>query len=250
MAVALVVAAMAALYSALPQIAVATRATQAQLTWIVDGYTLVLACFVLPAGSAGGPVSTLTPPPAFPEGIALYQQAYQNWSKEIMLDAIWTCSPKTPEDVVRLANWGHANGYTIRPRGAMHGWTPLTIVNGAPVDKVILADTTVHLTGVSVNAGGSPATVTAGPGATLDAITTALQAQGLGFANLPAPGVLTIAGLVSPSVHRERQDDHAVAHQSCEGAQGRGPSHLECSHHRSCPIGRYVGCTAFSPAGR
>ena len=53
MAVALVVAAMAALYSALPQIAVATGATQAQLTWIVDGYTLVLACFVLPAGAIG-----------------------------------------------------------------------------------------------------------------------------------------------------------------------------------------------------
>src|SRR3546814_9637707 len=53
MAVALVVATMAALYSALPQIAVATGATQAQLTWIVDGYTLVLACFVLPAGAIG-----------------------------------------------------------------------------------------------------------------------------------------------------------------------------------------------------
>ncbi|MFC9969197.1 MFS transporter [Nocardia ignorata] len=51
--VALVVAAMAALYSALPQIAVATGATQAQLTWIVDGYTLVLACLVLPAGAIG-----------------------------------------------------------------------------------------------------------------------------------------------------------------------------------------------------
>ena len=60
----------------------------------------------------------------------------------------------------------------------MHGWTPLTIVNGAPVDKVILADTTVHLTGVSVNAGGSPATVTAGPGATLDAITTKYHRKG------------------------------------------------------------------------
>src|SRR5207302_523054 len=51
LAVALVVAAMAALYSALPQIAVETGATQAQLTWIVDGYTLVLACLVLPAGA-------------------------------------------------------------------------------------------------------------------------------------------------------------------------------------------------------
>lgn len=53
LAVALVVAAMAALYSALPQIAVETGATQAQLTWIVDGYTLVLACLVLPAGAVG-----------------------------------------------------------------------------------------------------------------------------------------------------------------------------------------------------
>ncbi len=53
LAVALVVAAMAALYSALPQIALATGATQAQLTWIVDGYTLVLACLVLPAGAVG-----------------------------------------------------------------------------------------------------------------------------------------------------------------------------------------------------
>ncbi|MCC3317964.1 MFS transporter [Nocardia africana] len=53
LAVALVVAAMAALYSALPLIAVATGATQSQLTWIVDGYTLVLACLVLPAGAVG-----------------------------------------------------------------------------------------------------------------------------------------------------------------------------------------------------
>ena len=176
------------------------------------GWTPAYAVPAGSSGSAGGPVSTLTPPPAFPEGIALYQQAYQNWSKEIMLDAIWTCSPKTPEDVVRLANWGHANGYTIRPRGAMHGWTPLTIVNGAPVDKVILADTTVHLTGVSVNAGGSPATVTAGPGATLDAITTALQAQGLGFANLPAPGVLTIAGCLAVDAHGAALPAEGEAH--------------------------------------
>ncbi len=53
LAVALVVAAMAALYSALPLIAVATGATQSQLTWIVDGYTLLLACLVLPAGAVG-----------------------------------------------------------------------------------------------------------------------------------------------------------------------------------------------------
>ncbi|WP_263407204.1 MFS transporter [Nocardia colli] len=50
---ALVIAAMAAPYAALPQLTVATGATQAQLTWIMDGYTLALACGVLPAGGLG-----------------------------------------------------------------------------------------------------------------------------------------------------------------------------------------------------
>lgn len=42
-----------ALNTALGDIAVATRATQSQLTWIVDAYTLVLACLLLPAGAIG-----------------------------------------------------------------------------------------------------------------------------------------------------------------------------------------------------
>lgn len=52
-AVALVVASMAALYAALPGIAVATGATQGQLTWVIDGYTLALACLVLTGGALG-----------------------------------------------------------------------------------------------------------------------------------------------------------------------------------------------------
>ena len=51
--VALVIASMIALNTALSDIAVATSATQTQLTWIVDSYTLVLACLLLPAGAIG-----------------------------------------------------------------------------------------------------------------------------------------------------------------------------------------------------
>ena len=51
--VALVVAAMAALNTALPDLARDTGATQTQLTWIVDGYTLTLAALLLPAGALG-----------------------------------------------------------------------------------------------------------------------------------------------------------------------------------------------------
>ncbi|MGC4991635.1 MFS transporter [Nocardia salmonicida] len=53
LAVVLVTSSMAALYTALPEIAAATGASQAELTWIVDGYTLALACLVLPAGAMG-----------------------------------------------------------------------------------------------------------------------------------------------------------------------------------------------------
>jgi EmrB/QacA subfamily drug resistance transporter len=49
----LVIACMVALNAALPDIALGTNATQTQLTWIVDGYTLVLACLLLPAGAVG-----------------------------------------------------------------------------------------------------------------------------------------------------------------------------------------------------
>ena len=49
----LVISSMVALNAALPDIALQTAATQTQLTWVVDGYTLLLACLLLPAGALG-----------------------------------------------------------------------------------------------------------------------------------------------------------------------------------------------------
>ena len=51
--VALVVGSMVAFNTALGDIARATSASQTQLTWIVDGYTVALACMLLPAGAIG-----------------------------------------------------------------------------------------------------------------------------------------------------------------------------------------------------
>lgn len=49
----LVMSSMVALNAALPDIALDTAASQTQLTWVVDGYTLVLACLLLPGGALG-----------------------------------------------------------------------------------------------------------------------------------------------------------------------------------------------------
>lgn len=53
MCVLLVISAMIALNTALGDIARDTLATQAQLTWIVDAYTLSLACLLLLGGTLG-----------------------------------------------------------------------------------------------------------------------------------------------------------------------------------------------------
>ncbi len=135
-----------------------------------------------PAGAVPwGPQSTLPAPPAFPAGIPLSQQAYARHA----------------DDVVTLANWARENGYTLRARGTMHGWSPLTVVAGEPVDRVLLVDTMVHLNAVAIHSAGPHSTVTAGSGASVKSILTALQGRGLGWANSPAIGDLSIAGALA-----------------------------------------------------
>lgn len=151
--------------------------------------------------AAGSAAATLPTPPGFPAGIPLYQQAFENWAKEIVVDAVWTCAPATPNDVVTIANWARAQGYKVRPRGAMHNWSPLTIVKGTDLSKVLLVDTTKNLKTITVNASSSPATVTAQAGATMEAILAALQGQGLGLVSVPAIGNLTLGGALAIDAH-------------------------------------------------
>jgi len=154
--------------------------------------------FQVPAGSSAAVLPT---PPSFPAGIPLYQQAFENWAKEIIVDAVWTCAPATPADVVTIVNWARTQGYKVRPRGAMHNWSPLTIVKGADLSRVLLVDTTKNLKAITVSAGSSPATVTAQAGATMEAILGALQGQGLGLAGVPAIGNLTLGGALAIDAH-------------------------------------------------
>ncbi|MFD4294586.1 cholesterol oxidase substrate-binding domain-containing protein [Rhodococcus sp. NPDC058532] len=153
--------------------------------------------------SSDAPGVTLPPPPDFPDGIPLFQQGYENWVREIVFDDVWTCTPADARDVVRLANWAHAHGYRLRPRGTMHGWSPLTLVPGQNVERVVLVDTLTRLNHVTVAPSAEPgrATVTAGAGALLMSVLTALQDNGLGWANSPAIGELSIAGVLAIDAH-------------------------------------------------
>ena len=157
------------------------------------GLTGWMPAFRVPAAGAATP-------PSFPASIPLYQQAFKNWAGDIAVDAAWTCAPKTPADVVTVVNWANAAGYKVRPRGMMHNWSPLTFTPGSTNNNVILCDTTQYLTSVSI-AGGTPATVMAGTGVTMESLLTQLEAAGYGLTATPAPGDLTLGGVLAINGH-------------------------------------------------
>lgn len=144
--------------------------------------------------------ATSAPPPGFPSSIAVYQQAYQNWAGMIVIDSVRTCAPASAADVVTLANWAYANGYRLRAKGMSHNWSPILLPQGNTGAGYVLVDTTQYLTSVSVT-GGSPATVTAQAGVTMDALTTALAAAGYGLCAIPAPGDITLGGALAINAH-------------------------------------------------
>jgi FAD/FMN-containing dehydrogenase len=138
------------------------------------------------------------PPPGFPAGIDLYRQAYENWAGEIRTDELWTCVPTTADDVVVLANWAHSQNFTLRPRGFRHVWAPLTVTPGTTgADRVVLVDTTRYLKGMTI----LPGAVRVQTGASMDDLLAFLENAGLGVTNTPAPGDLTVGGVLAINGH-------------------------------------------------
>ncbi|CDG83052.1 cholesterol oxidase substrate-binding domain-containing protein [Janthinobacterium agaricidamnosum] len=140
-------------------------------------------------------------PGNFPVEISLYKQTFHNWAGDIKVDDVWTCAPRNADEVLKVVNWAKDNGYKVRPRGMMHNWSPLTVAAGDVCPAVVLLDTTSHLTAVSIDQSATPATVTAQTGISMEALLTALEGKGLGMTATPAPGDLTLGGVLAINGH-------------------------------------------------
>jgi FAD/FMN-containing dehydrogenase len=171
---------------------------------------LLAGALALGAGALGAPIFRITPakarpgcpaPPGFPSSVEVYQQAYRNWSGEIRIDDLWTCAPRTPSDVVTVANWAVTHGYRLRARGHMHNWSPLTVTRdttcGAPV---VLVDTTQHLTDMHIIS-SSPAAVRVQTGTAMEALLGHLESAGYGFATVPSTGGISVGGVLAIDGH-------------------------------------------------
>jgi FAD/FMN-containing dehydrogenase len=173
---------------------------RADPSWTRRGFLRSAAALAaVPVLVAADPAQAAAELPDFPSGVALYRSAYRNWVGEITADGLWACAPADGGQAADVVNWAWRHGWTVRPRGSAHGWSPLTITEGTPSDApVLLVDTASHLTGLALESGSS---VRAGAGVTLEALLTHLEEHGLGVTAAPAPGDLTLGGALAVDAH-------------------------------------------------
>jgi hypothetical protein len=150
--------------------------------------------------------------PGFPADVPVFVLPYRNWDWTIQSSGVATCTPRTPEQVVSVCNWAKDHAYQVRPRGIMHGWSPLALPANPPADsRILLVDLTKCLwqTTFLPAADGLPNRVRVQSGQTMLALLQYLEnvpggsgaAPGYSFPHTPAPGNLTVGGVLAIDAH-------------------------------------------------
>lgn len=134
----------------------------------------------------------------FPSNISVFKQKYENWSGESRYESAWTATPRNQEQVLTAINWAFNNGYKVRAKGMSHNWSPLLLDDQDKVTKILLIDMPSYIKNVVIDANG---VVTAEAGIQMEALMTAMEKQNRGFLAAPAPGDLTLGGVLAIDGH-------------------------------------------------
>ena len=127
---------------------------------------------------------------------------FTNWSEGISVPNMLAAEVSSAEEIVPLANWASVAGRTLRPFGHKHGWSPLVITKDTkPEDNVVLVDTS-KLDSMTIEESHSDyGTVRVGTGATVEDLYSFLNGLGWAFQNTPAPGQLSVGGVLAIDAH-------------------------------------------------
>lgn len=143
----------------------------------------------------------VTNAPDVPAGIKVQVQAYKNWSEAIQVDAVWTAMPTNAQQVLDLANWAFRNGWKLRAKGHSHTWCPITLSGSeTKASKLLLVDTRHGLNKLAITT-GKDAHVVVGTGVDQERLLNELSKQGLGIVQHPAPGDITVGGVLAIGGH-------------------------------------------------
>ncbi|XP_037034023.1 uncharacterized protein LOC119072828 [Bradysia coprophila] len=143
-------------------------------------------------------------PDNFPDDIEINKEKFVNWSGDIEIDNVWVARPRTQDHMVDIANWAHQYGKKVRVIGFRHSFAP---IGGDPqinVNETILVDPTKHLTKIekaTFSIPDIPLVLNIEAGATMESILTYAEEYGASLYHCPAPGELSIAGVVTVGAH-------------------------------------------------
>ncbi|WP_240671724.1 cholesterol oxidase substrate-binding domain-containing protein [Enterovibrio baiacu] len=138
-----------------------------------------------------------------------YHITYENWAQDIKVGGVLAAKVTSREDLESVAKWALENGHFIKAFGSMHNWSPLILSEDEPKDKALLLDMSQfnHLEMLESHA--DYGVVKAGCGVQSEDLYSFLANQtggqpdipGYAFSNTPAPGNLSLAGMLSIGGH-------------------------------------------------
>ncbi|WP_446469919.1 cholesterol oxidase substrate-binding domain-containing protein [Xenorhabdus stockiae] len=138
----------------------------------------------------------------FPKDVKLIYREFINWSEEIHSNHIPCCIPKSDKEIILVVNWAWKKNYKLRVVGESHNWSPLIIsAQEQNNHQVMLMDLTQHFNQVSIKHLPEYAIVTAQAGVLMETLMTKMEEQGVGFTATPAPGDLTLGGVLAIGGH-------------------------------------------------
>lgn len=155
--------------------------------------------------------------------ISFYRVTYKNWSGGINKPLMLAAKPRNAEECVYLANYVLKNGYKMRAMGQMHNWSPITIgLDAKPEDKVLLVDTSELNTLAMTEQKPDYGIVKVGSGVLSETLYKFLSEQctdngskqGYAFSNTPAPGDITVGGMMAIGAHGTGVSDYIGSTQT------------------------------------
>ncbi|MDR0218152.1 MAG: FAD-binding protein [Enterobacteriaceae bacterium] len=138
----------------------------------------------------------------FPKNVKLKYLTFKNWSEEINIADVPCCIPDSVEQVLAVVNWAWKQNYKLRAVGQSHNWSPLILARTIKsAENTMLMDLKQNFNQVVIEKSSSFSIVKAQTGILMEELMTQMEEQGLGFTATPAPGVLTLGGVLAIGGH-------------------------------------------------
>ncbi len=156
------------------------------------------------------PVTRVVEPPTadFPPNIPVKVDQWVDWSQYIRVFGVRYAEVRSPDDVVAVCNWAAQNNWKVRAVGESHNWSPILLSPGMEANPSVMLIDMSQLNGRNVSLENGTPYATFGAGVTMDAasaylasVQTGTSPQGYAFPHLPAPGNLTLGGVLAIGGH-------------------------------------------------